>query len=93
MDFDETTQLPRDLATTSRIDLTTCATMSLSDAAHVLGIHRSTAWELYKKGEFPVPVLRIGRGLRVAKIQIERFLLTGESDPSPQQDRLIDDGA
>ncbi|MHB2028292.1 MAG: helix-turn-helix transcriptional regulator [Acidimicrobiales bacterium] len=93
MTFDEISQWHTGPATASRIDLTTCATMSLSDAAHVLGIHRSTAWELYKKGEFPVPVLRIGRGLRVVKIQIERFLLTGESDPSPQQDRLIDDGA
>ena len=74
-----------------RIDLTTCATMSLSDAARVLGIHRSTAWDLYKRGEFPVPVLRVGHGLRVAKIQLERFLLTEESDLPPQRDRLPDD--
>lgn len=80
MTFDTPTQLPAGHAMVSRIDLTTCATMSLSDAAHVLGIHRSTAFELYKRSEFPVPVLRIGRGLRVAKIQLERFLLTGESD-------------
>jgi excisionase family DNA binding protein len=83
MTFDEITQSPASPATASRIDFTTCATMSLSDAAHVLGVHRSTAWDLYKKGEFPVPVLRVGRGLRVAKIQLERFLLTGESDSSP----------
>ena len=83
MTFDEMNQSPAGPATASRIDLTTCATMSLSDAAHVLGIHRSTAFELYKRREFTVPVLRIGRGLRVAKIQLERFLLTGESDPPP----------
>lgn len=84
MTFDEMNQSPAGPATASRIDLITCATMSLSDAAHVLGIHRSTAWELYKKGEFPVPVLRIGRGLKVAKIQLERFLLTEASDLSSQ---------
>ena len=41
------------------IDLTSCATLSLAEAARVLGIHRSTAWELYKRGEFPLPVLKI----------------------------------
>lgn len=80
MTFDDLTQTVAGVATASRIDLTTCATVSLSDAAHVLGIHRSTAWDLYKRGEFPVPVLQIGRGRRVAKIHLERFLLTGESD-------------
>jgi hypothetical protein len=59
------------------IDMSVCATVSLSEAALVLGIHRSTAWELYKRGEFPVPVLPIGHRLRVAKIHLERFLLTG----------------
>ena len=71
------------IVTAPGIDLTTCATISLAQAAHVLGIHRSTAWDLYKRDEFPVPVLRIGRSLRVAKIQLERFLLTGDGDPPP----------
>lgn len=57
------------------IDFTTCATVSLAEAAVVLGIHRSTAWDLYKRGEFPVPVLQIGRRLRVTKLQLERYLL------------------
>ena len=55
-----------------------CATVSLVDAAQLLGIHRSTAWDLHRRGQFPVPVLRIGHGLRVAKVQLERFLLEGE---------------
>lgn len=57
------------------IDFTTCATLSLTEAATVLGIHRSTAWELYKRGEFPVPVLQIGHRLRVTKAQLRRFLM------------------
>lgn len=57
------------------IDFTTCATISLAEAARVLGIHRSTAWDLYKGGEFPVPVLAIGHRLRVTKVQLQRYLL------------------
>lgn len=57
------------------IDFKSCATLSLTEAATVLGIHRSTAWDLYKRGEFPVPVLHIGHRLRVTKAQLRRFLL------------------
>ncbi len=57
------------------IDFTSCATLSLAETAKVLGIHRSTAWDLYKRGEFPVPVLQIGHRLRVTKAQLQRYLL------------------
>ena len=63
------------------VDLTACATLSLTEAATVLGVHRSTAWDLYKRGEFPLPVLKIGHRLRVAKIHLERFLLEGGVGP------------
>jgi excisionase family DNA binding protein len=58
------------------IDTSTCATLSLAEAASVLGIHRSTAWDLYRRGEFPVPVLKLGRRLRVTKLQLQRYLLS-----------------
>jgi predicted DNA-binding transcriptional regulator AlpA len=61
----------------NRIDMTKCATVSLGDAAHVLGIHRSTAWSLNQRGEFPVPVLRIGSSLRVVNSHLENYLTTG----------------
>lgn len=64
----------------SRIDMDACATMSLADAALVLGIHRSTASELCRRGEFPVPVLEIGHRRRVTKIHLERFLLAGKPE-------------
>jgi hypothetical protein len=64
----------------TRIDMNACATMSLADAAFVLGIHRSTASELYRRGEFPVPVLEIGHRRRVTKIHLERFLLAGTAE-------------
>ena len=60
-----------------RIDMTKCATVSLGEAAHVLGIHRSTAWSLNQRGEFPVPVSRIGSSLRVVTTHLETYLTTG----------------
>ncbi|GAA3284064.1 hypothetical protein GCM10020218_041640 [Dactylosporangium vinaceum] len=42
------------------------AVTDLPTAAAVLGIGRSTAYALAATGEFPVPVLRIGRRYRVA---------------------------
>jgi predicted DNA-binding transcriptional regulator AlpA len=62
-----------------RIDMAKCATVSLGEAAQVLGIHRSTAWSLNQRGEFPVPVLRIGSSLRVVKSHLEIYLTTGVS--------------
>lgn len=60
-----------------RIDPTVCATVSLAEAAKILGVHRSTAWELWKRGDFPIPVLQIGSRLRVPKAHLERFLSGG----------------
>jgi hypothetical protein len=57
---------------------TVCATMSLAEAAVILHIHRTTAWQLYRRGEFPVPVLKVGANLRVVKVHLQRFLDTGE---------------
>jgi predicted DNA-binding transcriptional regulator AlpA len=53
-------------------------TMSLAEAAEVLGIHRTTAWSLYKRGDFPVPVLKVGSNLRVVKAHLQMFLETGQ---------------
>lgn len=55
-----------------------CATMSLAEAAVILHIHRTTAWQLYRRGEFPVPVLKVGANLRVVKAHLQQFLDTGE---------------
>jgi excisionase family DNA binding protein len=55
-----------------------CLTMSLAEAAEVIGVHRTTAWSIYKRGEFPVPVLKVGSSLRVVRSQLEAFLTSGE---------------
>jgi excisionase family DNA binding protein len=62
-----------------QIDLMACATISLAQAAQILGIHRSTAWDLHKRGKFPVTVLKIGNRLRVTKANLEAFLESGIS--------------
>jgi hypothetical protein len=70
---------PNDGSST-RLDFTSCATVSLAEAGYVLGIHRSTAWDLFKRGDFPVPVLQVGHRLRVTKVHLERFLLGSSQD-------------
>jgi excisionase family DNA binding protein len=52
-------------------------TVSLSEAAEVLGISRSTAYKLFKQGALPVPVLEIGAVLRVSIVHLDRYLQTG----------------
>jgi excisionase family DNA binding protein len=59
----------------THLDYSTCATVSLAEAARVLGVHRSTAWELHKRGEFPLPVLKVGSRLRVAKVHLQAYVL------------------
>jgi len=80
----ELTEVPGD---TTRIEVRTIrvanhATISLAEAAGVLGIHRTTAWSLHKRGDFPVPVLKIGSKLRVVRAHLQLFLETGEPVPS-----------
>lgn len=60
-----------------QVDVAAYATMSLAEAAEILGIHRTTAWSLHKRGEFPVPVLKVGLNFRVVRAHLQRFLDTG----------------
>ena len=53
-------------------------TMSLAEAATILGVHRTTCWTLYRRGEFPVPVLKIGGSLRIVRDHLDQYLATGE---------------
>lgn len=40
-------------------------TVTVPDAAEILGCSTSAAYEAIRAGDFPVPVLRIGRAIRV----------------------------
>lgn len=59
--------------------------LSLKDAAEKLDIHRSTAYELAKKGppwgtrgHFPVPVLMVGDQYKVSREQLDHYIRTGQ---------------
>jgi Helix-turn-helix domain len=73
-----------------RIEKAECATVSLTEAAKVLGINRTTAWELWRRGEFPVRVLNVGpRQHKVTKEDLARFLAGDEDDPRDSESRIL----
>ncbi len=65
-----------------RIETGSCQTLSLAEAAVVLGIGRSTAYRLAKQGGLPFPVLEIGPVLRVSLAHLERYLHTAMPIPA-----------
>jgi hypothetical protein len=42
-----------------------------------------SAWGLQRRGEFPVPVFKIGGSLRIVRAHLERFFETGEKVTLP----------
>ena len=55
-------------------------TMTIPEAAKALGISRGLAYELARRDELPVPVIRLGeKRIVVSKLAIDR-LLQGESN-------------
>lgn len=51
-------------------------------AGEVLGMGRTAAYEMARRGDFPVPVLRLGRRYRVATAHL-RELLGIDLEPTP----------
>lgn len=49
-----------------------CATMTVTEAAHVLGISRSTAYELVRRGT--LPSLRLGRRIVIPTHALDALL-------------------
>ncbi len=56
-------------------------TVSLDVAAAALGIGRSLAYQLVKRGQFPVRILKLGNRNRVATAEL--LCLLGMSDDRP----------
>jgi predicted DNA-binding transcriptional regulator AlpA len=56
-------------------------TLDIDDIAPLLGINRSTAFELIRRDEFPLPVVRLGRRIVVPRKAVEELLgdVTGGS--------------
>ena len=53
-------------------------TVTVTEAAEILGIGRNTAYEAVRRGE--IPTIRIGKRILVPVAALER-LLDGSSDP------------
>ncbi len=61
------------------------ATATLTEVAALLGVGRSTAYELAQAGKLPVPVIRLGRRLVVPRAALDR-LLAGDGTRPPAAD-------
>jgi predicted DNA-binding transcriptional regulator AlpA len=60
------------------IDRAERATVSLPQVAQVIGINRTTAWELVQRDEFPVRTIKVGSRYRVTKWDLARYLIGDE---------------
>jgi excisionase family DNA binding protein len=49
-------------------------TLNIEDVAKRLGINRSTAYELARRDQLPVPVIRLGRRMVVSRHALETLL-------------------
>lgn len=52
-------------------------TISVREAAEVLGISGTHAYNLVRRGEFPVTPIRAGRSIRIPRVQLEAILEKG----------------
>ncbi len=59
-------------------------TMTVEEAARLLGISRGLAYEMARQGR--LPTLRLGRRLLVPRARLERLLSEGEPPLSPDRD-------
>ena len=59
-------------------------TLSVAEAARLLGISRSSGYTLAAQGHFPVPVLRLGRSFRVPTAPL--LTLLGLTPPTAREE-------
>lgn len=50
------------------------ATLSVPEAGRLLGIGKSLAYDLARRDEFPVRILRLGQRMRVSRVELDRYL-------------------
>lgn len=61
-------------------------TLTIAETAKLLGIGRNLCYDLAKRGQLPVPVLRCGHRLLIPKRALER-VLSEEPAPTPVQSK------
>ncbi len=59
-------------------------TLNIEVVARRLGINRSTAYELARRDQLPVPVIRLGRRMVVSRQALDA-LLAAQHRPSPDE--------
>lgn len=60
-------------------------------AARVLGVGRTVAYELVRRGEWPTPVIRVGHQIRVPRAPLIALLgLSTAPSPPPFDERKMD---
>jgi excisionase family DNA binding protein len=59
------------------------ATYSIEEAARILGVGRTAAYDAARRGE--IPSIRIGRAVRVPRRALERLLDAAECDTEPER--------
>jgi hypothetical protein len=62
-------------------------TVDVQTAGRAFGIGRDQAYRLARENQFPVPVLRLGRYLRVSRSAVMRAL--GIEEPAPAASRAV----
>lgn len=56
-------------------DPATKPTLTVTEAATLLGVGRRQAYEAIQRGDFPVDVIRVGRSIRVSTAKLRTLLI------------------
>ena len=57
-------------------------TLSVAEVALMLGVGQSTVYDSIRRGDFPVPVTRVGARLLVSRAALLELLSVGSTDVS-----------
>lgn len=66
----------------STLDILERPVISAEQAFGILGIDRGTGYKAIRDGTFPVPVLHIGRLIRVPTVALLRLLMLDDAPPA-----------
>lgn len=58
------------------------AVLDVPDAARMLGIGRTLAYELVRTNQWPTPVIRVGRLIKIPSVPLLELIATGALTPS-----------
>ena len=59
------------------------AMLTVLEAANILGIGRTFAYQLVRTGCWPTPVVRTGRLIRIPSGPLQQMMRTGSADGGP----------